>query len=234
MKRFFALVAADMRFQFRYGFYALYALFSAIYIAVVRLLPDGWRESARILVVFSDPAALGLMFMGAILLFEKGERVLKSLAVSPVRPAEYVASKCLSLSVISTVSGFAIALLSGGKPGLSFALGVFLSSVIFSLLGVAVGSRIASLNQFIVMTVPVEIAIFVPAFLRWFDVGPAWLDCHPGALALALMDRTGVSALALSPAVAGLFLVAWAAAIFAIAVILAETLFGEAGKEARS
>ena len=75
MKRFLVLLGADIRFQFRYGFYAVYLIVSALYIIAVRLLPESVRPAARAVVVFSDPAALGLFFMGAILLYEKSDRV---------------------------------------------------------------------------------------------------------------------------------------------------------------
>jgi fluoroquinolone transport system permease protein len=55
--------------------------------------------------IFSDPAAMGLYFMGAIVLFEKSERVLSAIAVSPVKPREYVLSKLCSIGIVSAAAG---------------------------------------------------------------------------------------------------------------------------------
>ena len=93
-----SLIVSDIRFQFRYGFYWVYILFTLVYVAVLHLLPAAWRTDAALLMIFTDPAAMGLFFMGSIVLFEKNERVLDSIAVSPVSPIEYVLSKLVSAS----------------------------------------------------------------------------------------------------------------------------------------
>ena len=64
-----SLIIGDVRFQFKYGFYLLYLFFSVLYISLVYIFPVSWRERAAILMIFSDPAAMGLYFMGAIVLF---------------------------------------------------------------------------------------------------------------------------------------------------------------------
>ncbi|HCT90783.1 MAG TPA: ABC transporter permease, partial [Lachnospiraceae bacterium] len=46
---------------------------------------------------FSDPAAMGLFFMGAVVLLEKGQHTPCAVAVSPVRAMEYIAAKVASL-----------------------------------------------------------------------------------------------------------------------------------------
>lgn len=60
--------------------------------------------------IYSDPAAMGLFFMGAIVLLEKSQRVLNSLAVSPVKVSEYILSKVISLGVISSIVAMFIAI----------------------------------------------------------------------------------------------------------------------------
>lgn len=190
MKRFVSLLIADCRFQFRYGFYALYAFFGIFYVVLLRLLPGFMRDSARALLAFSDPAALGLFFMGAILLFEQGERVHPSLAVSPVRVYEYALSKALSLSLISLVAGLGIILASGGMISLWTIAGMTLASMLFSFVGLLIGSRARSLNGYILFTVPAELLLFIPAGLWFFDVLGDWALVHPGAAVLNLISAS--------------------------------------------
>ena len=102
--RLIKLVQGDIRFQFRYGFYFLYLIFCLLYISLAYVMPLTWRQTAVIVMVFTDPAAIGLFFMGAIVLYEKSERVLDSLAVSPIKVTEYVIAKLLSISLISTAA----------------------------------------------------------------------------------------------------------------------------------
>lgn len=169
----------DIRFQVKYGFYFLYAVLTAIYLVILAVLPDSWRDNAAAIVIFSDPAAMGLFFMGAIVLLEKSRRTPCAIAVSPVQGTEYVAAKVVSLSGISLVVA-AILAVSAGVEKLPLVLaGTALSSVIFTLLGIVIATRIASLNQFLIATVPMEILCFVPALLHLFKVTPAWLGSYP-------------------------------------------------------
>ena len=73
------LVQKDIFFQWKYGFYYIYALISIIYICVLNSLPEAYKNDVSTVLVFSDPAAIGLFFMGAIILLEKSQRILNRL-----------------------------------------------------------------------------------------------------------------------------------------------------------
>jgi len=182
-----ALLIGDIRFQFKYGFYFLYLIFTILYISLIYALPAALRELAAVLMIFTDPAAMGLYFMGAIVLFEKGQRVLDSIALSPVKPMEYVISKLISIALISTVVGLIIGF--GGRVTANpflFILGVFLGSCLFSAIGLMVAANIATLNQFIVATIPAELIISVPAIAWFFGWKPGLMILHPGVCIIEL------------------------------------------------
>ncbi len=182
-----SLFLGDIRFQFKYGFYFLYLFFSILYIGLLFAFPAAWRKTAAILMIFSDPAAMGLYFMGAIVLFEKSERVLSSIAISPVKAYEYVLSKLCSIGIISVAAAMVIGFGSGiiAKP-FYFIIGVFLSSCLFSAIGLIVACKISSLNQFVVATIPAEILINIPAIAWLFGYKNAWLLFHPGVCLIEL------------------------------------------------
>ncbi len=185
-----ALLVGDIRFQFKYGFYFLYLVFTILYISLLYALPAAWREKAAILMIFTDPAAMGLFFMGAIVLFEKGERVLDSIAVSPAKPMEYVVSKLVSIAMISTVVALLIGF--GGKVALNplfFVPGVFLGSCLFSAVGLMVAANIATLNQFVVATIPAELIINAPAIAWLFGWKPGFMILHPGVCIVELCQN---------------------------------------------
>lgn len=71
--RFKKLFLWDLRFQAKYGFYFLYTVLTVIYVTVLFALPESWQEKAAAILIFSDPAAMGLFFMGAIVLLEKSQ-----------------------------------------------------------------------------------------------------------------------------------------------------------------
>ncbi len=182
-----SLIIGDVRFQLKYGFYLLYFFFSILYIILVYVFPVAWRERAAILMIFSDPAAMGLYFMGAIVLFEKSERVLNSIAISPVKPFEYVISKLSSIGIISVVSASAIGLGSGIiESPFYFVVGVFFCSCLFSAVGLVIACKINTLNQFIVATIPAEILINLPALAWLFGLKKDWLLIHPGVCLIEL------------------------------------------------
>ncbi|MFD1179486.1 hypothetical protein ACFQ3W_24760 [Paenibacillus puldeungensis] len=185
-----ALLIGDVRFQYKYGFYFIYLVFTLIYISLLYALPDTWRDQAAVLMIFSDPAAMGLYFMGAIVLFEKSERVLNSIAISPVKPLEYVTAKLISLAIISTIVGWLIGVFGGVVENpFFFLLGVFLGSCLFSAVGLMVAAGIGTLNQFIVATIPAELIINVPAIVYLFGWKPGWLILHPGASIIELCQN---------------------------------------------
>lgn len=185
-----AMLLGDIRFQFKYGFYFIYLVFTVIYIGILFALPDAWRKTAGILMIFTDPAAMGLYFMGSIVLFEKSERVLDSVAVSPVRPLEYVLSKLLSIALIST----AIAAVIGACGGFvsdyaGFLLSVFFCSCLFSAVGLIFAASAESLNEFIIITIPAELLINIPAIAYIFGYKRDWLLFHPGVCMIELCSN---------------------------------------------
>jgi fluoroquinolone transport system permease protein len=190
-----SLILWDIRFQARYGFYFLYAVLTAIYVAVLSAVPEGGREKATAILIFSDPASMGLFFMGAIVLLEKSQRTPAALALSPVRAEEYIAAKVVSLSAISLAVAAVLAAAAGvgaGEHGivkLHIVLpGTVMSSAVFTLLGIIIATRIGSLNQFILWTVPVELVCFVPAILHLFRAAPAWLRYCPAAVCMDMVS----------------------------------------------
>ncbi len=207
-----SLFLLDMRFQAKYGFYFLYAILTVIYTIILFALPENWREKAAALLIFSDPASMGLFFMGAIVLLEKSQHTPCAFAVSPVRPMEYVIAKVSSLSAISLVVAAILALVAGVNRLHIVLFGTILSSVIFTLLAIIVATKIISLNQFILWTVPVEIVCFVPAILHLFKITPAWLGYYPINVCMEMVSGHPPSAI-------GLFGVA---ALMAILLVLSK------------
>jgi fluoroquinolone transport system permease protein len=223
-----ALLAGDIILQYKYGFYFLYVFLTLFYIALLSVLPLGWRSKAAILMIFSDPAALGIFFMGALVLYEKGEKVLDSLAVSPVEPWEYVLSKMISLSIIATATAAAIALFAKlpSNP-IYFIFGLILGSNLFSAAGLIVAVRIQTLNEFILRTIPFLAAINIPAILYVFYDDAAWMLIHPGASMICLLRSGSLSPIALC------ILIVWTIAAYFLACHLVKKAFSALGGGAK-
>ena len=131
-------------------------------------LPGHWKTDIASIMIYSDPAAMGLFFMGAIVLLEKSQKVLNAIVVSPVKMSEYILSKTVALIAISTVIAMILGLVSGSNQLLSIAVGTALTSAIFTMLGIIAATKISNLNQFLIVIMPIEIVCFVPPIVGLF------------------------------------------------------------------
>lgn len=185
----------DIRFQAKYGFYFLYAVLTTIYAIALFAVPDSWKEKTAAILIFSDPASMGLFFMGAIVLLEKSQHAPYAFAVSPVRPMEYVIAQVGSLSAVSLVVA-AILALAASVDNLHIVLfGTLISSAVFTLIGIIIATKIISLNQFILWTIPIEIICFVPAILHLFNITPTWLRYYPINVCMEMVSGHAPSAI---------------------------------------
>ncbi|HPX25866.1 MAG TPA: hypothetical protein PLG87_03600 [Treponemataceae bacterium] len=221
-KRLITLLKGDILFQIRYGFYWLYLFFVLFYAALLSVFPQNIQIKAAALLVFTDPAAMGLFFMGSIVLFEKSQRVIESLSVSPVRINEYIISKAASISIISLVSALAIALsvYTDNNSFFSdfihlalFCTAIILSSLLFTFAALGCASESKSLNQFMIFTIPFEVLLMVPPVLYVFGYTSPFLEFHPGIVALRMILNNNL----FNPPVSILILLFWTFLFFLFA-----------------
>ena len=141
----------DLRRQYRYGFYAVYAVLTVLFGASLRSLPAGpARETGLVLVVFSDPSFLGFYFIAALVLFEKREGVLDALVTSPLSTRAYLLSKATTLTLLALVATVVIVLLGYGPnlQWLPLLAGVGLTSMLFVFSGFIAVARFDSVNAY--------------------------------------------------------------------------------------
>ena len=162
------LIRGDIHFQWKYGFYFIYFILTLLYVCAIAALPEHWKNNIAAIMIYSDPAAMGLFFMGAIVLLEKSQKVLNAMVVSPVKVSEYILSKTVALIAISTVIAMILGFVSGSNQLLSIAVGTALTSAIFTMLGIIAATKISNLNQFLIVIMSIEIVCFVPPIVGLF------------------------------------------------------------------
>lgn len=184
------VIKGDMVFQWKYGFYFLYALVLFVYMIIFSFFEGNVRNIIVSCCVYSDPASMGMFFMGALILLEKSQHITASLAISPVSSGEYILGKCASFAVISVTVGLLLIVQGHTDSYLLCMTGVFLSSVIFSLCGVIVGTGVSTLNRYIIGTLPFELFGFAPVIA--YRIGFMWDEplmlIHPGCAAMRLIE----------------------------------------------
>lgn len=184
------VIKGDMKFQWKYGFYFLYVIIIIIYFMIFSFFQGEVKNTIVSVCVYSDPAAMGMFFMGALILLEKSQRVTNSIAISPVTAWEYILGKSISIGIISEIAGMILLLQGHTRNIVLSSIGIFTGSVIFSLCGIMVGAKIESLSQYIVCTIPFEIIGFVPVIL--YRIGFLWDEklmlLHPGCSVMQLIE----------------------------------------------
>jgi len=190
MTRIFNNIKFDIASQIRNGIYFVYLIISIIYAILIRMAPLPKREIISIIVLFSDPSMLGFFFIGGIVLLEKLNKTLENIFVTPLRVSEYIISKIVSLSLVSIASSIFIEVFS---HGLSFKfmylfLGILLSSILFTLLGLILAVKVNTLNEYIWISPFYVIILFIP-LLEYFGIYKTPLFyLIPGKAALIIIE----------------------------------------------
>jgi len=192
MKRLCHAFLSDVRYQWRYGFYFIYGFLTVFFIIMLRLLPESWRETALVATLLADPALLGLFFIGGLMQLERGEGILDALFSSPLRPWEYIASKALSLGMISTLVSVIVALGSGVSSAKFGVLvpAILFGSMCFTLIGISVSVNLKTMNAFLSVNGLWELILLLPPLLLMFGVSFAPLEIFPGSIVLRLVEAS--------------------------------------------
>lgn len=181
------LIKGDIKFQVKYGFYHVYLFLLILYLVILHFLPLYMKKEIAILIVYSDPAAMGLFFMGAILLLEKSQRVLETLSVSPVSYTEYIFSKIISISFTAIIVAIILTFFIGKVSVLNICLGVFFGGMLFTLIGISLATVVKNLTQFLFASVVIETIMIIPPILYMFELLSPLFWWHPGVTVCRIM-----------------------------------------------
>lgn len=183
------LVIHELRLAHVNGILVLYVGLTACYLTLLSVLMPDLHKPVATFIVFTDPAAMGMAFMGAVVLLEKNQRVTPALAVTPLPVWAYMAAKVMAFAIIGTVVAAVIAWYLPPYARVAAAIGVAITSVGFSLMGMVIGASATTLNGYMAQTMGPVIVISVPALLHLIGIlsHPLWI-LHPGVAALRLIQ----------------------------------------------
>ena len=98
-------VVWDMGLQVRSLVYTSTVISTLVICGFVLILPvDELPATWATFFVFMDPATIGLSFVGAVVLMEKAQGTIVAVGVTPMPPWVYVASKTISLTLLTFAS----------------------------------------------------------------------------------------------------------------------------------
>ncbi|MPZ36455.1 MAG: hypothetical protein GEU95_00065 [Rhizobiales bacterium] len=201
------LVAWDMKVQAREHVYFFTVLSTLAFAIALALLPDQAPDTVVTGILFLDPAVVGIGFVGGIILMERSQNTLAALAVSPARPSDYVASKIITLTLLTFAGGMALVCVAywpvSPDRALRFTITMAFTGALAVVGGVVLVASANSMNHLIARAFPVAVMLYLP-FLAHFNVVEglwAWIlfGINPGhAMLRALLwaaDPANVSAI---------------------------------------
>lgn len=189
MKRLFGTIALDARVQFRNGFYfaaAFVVAFVAILLTQAPRMDWGFLMPA---LVQNNLLLSTFYFMSGLVLLEKGQGTLEAQIVTPLRVREYLAAKLVTLGALAFVENLIILIVA---QGIHFHLvwwfiGSFAASALYCLLGFITVARYDSINEFLLPSVVVTLALALPLLDYFGIVTSPLFYLHPVQALLVLL-----------------------------------------------
>ncbi|MCG8698848.1 MAG: ABC transporter permease [Bacteroidales bacterium] len=183
------LLKYDIILQWRQRFWLIYIIISILYTLVLLNIDVNSRYLVSVLLVLSDTTLLGLIFVGAIILLEKQQNLLQSIFVTPLRLSTYLLSKGLSLVTISLVMSLVIVVVPNGVPEnpLIKIVVIILSSLTFTFIGIALSTRVTSVNDYIGTVMLGTFWIIIPVIPFLMHEHLWWLIIFPVNAAIELL-----------------------------------------------
>ncbi|HSK91378.1 MAG TPA: hypothetical protein VK875_08700 [Euzebyales bacterium] len=159
-----AAVRLDLRLQRRYGFYHAAAFSAVLWMAVLFVLPDSVLGVAMPYVIFGDLAIVGFFFIAGAVFFEKGERTVFALLITPLRFGDYLAAKLITLTALSVAVSVVVTLVDYGTGfnGPALLIAVVLISLLLLLSGLISATPFPSISEWLLPSTGVIAVLSLP------------------------------------------------------------------------
>ena len=190
MTRLNATISWDMRLQWRNGFYYAAIAMVVMYLLAFSQIPKDNLVWLLPLMLMGNMVIGTFYFMGGLVLLEKDEGSLEARVITPLRPAEYIAAKVVTLTALSVLESGLIVLVSYGLHvnWLALLAGVMETAVFLCLAGFIIVVRYDSINEYLLPSILYTTLIGLPlvAYLAGWDHWLLYL--HPMQATLTLIE----------------------------------------------
>lgn len=178
MMRFLAEAKVDVTVQVRNNLYTI-----GIVVALLTAVLFAWLGSADQLAALVPSLMLlviggtTFLYVGALIFFEKDQGTLQATIVSPVRPAEYLWAKIMTLTALATLE--ALIMLGGSSLIMSFSgavpvpniplllAGIVAIGVLYTLAGIILMVRYEKITDFLVPMALIISVLQLPFLYFW-------------------------------------------------------------------
>lgn len=190
MTRLMSTINWDVRLQWRNGFY-----YAAIFIVVLFLFVFSQISVTNMdwvlpFMLINNMVVSTFYFIGALILLEKDEGSLEARVITPLRPAEYLGAKVVTLSGLTLVESALIVMITMGFAvnWLPLLAGITGTAVYLCLIGFLVVMRYDSVNEYLLPSIPYVMLAALPlvAYVAGWDHWILYL--HPMQATLTLIE----------------------------------------------
>ncbi|ASJ07219.1 fluoroquinolone export ABC transporter permease subunit [Thermococcus pacificus] len=158
------LVKTNLTLGVRGYVYPIYVLIGLAYGLMLMIFPERYLPTMVPIFLLFEPGLVGFMFVGTEIFAEKKDGAIGALAVTPIEWRDYIIAKTLIMSLLSVIGAVLImAIGTRSLDGLGYvAVGAFLASVVYTLLGIAVSAKYRDLDDYFVPIMAVLIVSLLP------------------------------------------------------------------------
>ncbi|WP_175059108.1 ABC transporter permease [Thermococcus sp. 2319x1] len=144
--------------------YPIYVLIGLAYGLMLMAFPEQYLPAMVPIFLLFEPGLVGFMFVGTEIFAEKKDGAIGALAVTPMDWKSYIIAKTLLLSVLSIIGAILImAIGTRSLNGLPYVIiGVFLVSVVYTLLGIGISAKYHDLDDYFVPILAVMVVSLLP------------------------------------------------------------------------
>lgn len=186
MKRLINEIKTGMIVQFRNGLYHVgIGVGVLVAVAVSQLINANILSLSMTAIMLLIIGGSTLLYVAAILMFERDEDTISATIVSPLSIAEYITAKVVSLTILATLESFVSfggALLIMYFQGVDFVspnfliltISLFAICIIFVLMGIILAVRYRNITDFIMPMAAVVIILQIP-FFYFVGFTDSWL-----------------------------------------------------------
>ncbi len=184
MKPFFAAITNDLRLLYRSGYIAVSAIIIILFVfgaSHFSIPPAGFVADFAAALVILLAVMSPFLTVGILLLSERSEGVLISMAVSPIPLWQSLLSRTIVITTFSIAEMFILfyALFGAGvDAGLLFA-GLLSLSLISALFGVFAVAPHSAFYAYVLPMVGWVLFLSAPAFAVFVNLDPLWTAWHP-------------------------------------------------------
>lgn len=190
MSRLTSTIRWDMRLQWRNGFYYAAIAVVVMFLLIFTQLPKDNLVWLLPLMLMGNMIIGTFYFIGALLLLEKDEGSLEARVITPLRPAEYIFAKVVTLTGLAVLESSLIVIVSYGIDvnWLALLVGVMETAVFFCLAGFIIVVRYDSINEYLLPSILYTTLLGLPlgAYLVGWDQWVLYL--HPMQATLMLLE----------------------------------------------